>query len=186
MPPDSTHITNDAVLLKTGRSWEDWFNVLDGAGAKAMKHKDISTLLMTEHTVNAWWAQMITTHFERARGLREKYQRADGRFQGSVSRTFEIGDDVLFRFWTRDEERARWLPDAVDITEAVPVKSVRLIMSADQTRVDVYLLSTGEGRCRLTINHGKLPDSAAVEARKTFWKERLEVLRGLVEYPAEG
>ncbi len=180
-PPDSSGISDDAVLLKTGKTWEEWHTLLDASGARERKHKDTAAWLGAEHGVSAWWAQMITTAYERARGLRDKYQRPDGRFQGSVSKTFEAGDDVLYRFWVNDAERARWLPEPVEITAATPPKSVRLNLTADGTKVDAYLLSVGDGRARLTINHGKLADSAAVEQRKSFWKERLEALRQLVE-----
>ena len=180
-PPDSPGISDDAVLLKTGKTWEEWFALLDTASARDRKHKDNAVWLASEHGVNAWWCQMITTAYERARGLRDKYQRPDGRFQGSVSKTFEVGDDVLYRFWVNDGERARWLNEPVEITASTPPKSIRLTMATDGTKVDAYLLSVGDGRARLTINHGKLPDSAAVDQRKAFWKERLEVLRRLVE-----
>jgi hypothetical protein len=183
MVPDSAGISEDAVLLKTGKTWAEWHALLDAAGAATRKHKENAAWLAAEHEVSPWWAQMITVSFERARGLRDKYQRADGRFQGSLSRTFSVGDDVLFRFLVRAEERARWLPETLTLTAAAEPRSARFSVDADGTRVDAYLLSLGDGRARLTMNHAGLADAAAVEARKAFWKDRLEALRLLVETP---
>ena len=34
-------IGDDAVLAKAGRHWEEWFTVLDAAGAKTKSHPEI-------------------------------------------------------------------------------------------------------------------------------------------------
>ena len=34
-------INSEAVQKRTGKSWDEWFAILDGAGAKTMTHQEI-------------------------------------------------------------------------------------------------------------------------------------------------
>lgn len=73
----ATPLTSDAaVAAKTGKSWAQWFAVLDAAGANKMSHKEIVAYLRDNHDIGSWWQQMVTVGYEQARGLREKHARA--------------------------------------------------------------------------------------------------------------
>jgi len=69
-----------AVRKATGKDWQQWFTLLDKAGAAKMPHKDIACLLYQKHKLPGWWAQMVTVGYEQARGMREKHL-SDNRFQ---------------------------------------------------------------------------------------------------------
>jgi hypothetical protein len=71
----------------TGRTHEQWFALLDEAGAAAMTHAQIATWLREEHDVGSWWAQNVTVEYERARGRRAVHQNAAGHFYAGASRT---------------------------------------------------------------------------------------------------
>ena len=43
MAPDSSGVSDDAVLLKTGKTWEEWFTLLDGA-ASVIGHRPAARL----------------------------------------------------------------------------------------------------------------------------------------------
>ena len=79
----------EAVLRATGKTAEDWFAILDAAGARDMSHKDIAVLLNTQHGVSPWWSQHVTVEYERARGMRERYQTTRG-YQVSVTKTLPV------------------------------------------------------------------------------------------------
>ncbi|WP_234980892.1 DUF4287 domain-containing protein [Agromyces cerinus] len=85
-------IGDGAVLDATGRSRDEWFALLDEAGATGWKHQAIASWLVTEHGVDSWWAQGVTVGYEQARGIRLPGQRQDGTFEVSVTRT--IAGDV--------------------------------------------------------------------------------------------
>ncbi|MGH9196687.1 MAG: hypothetical protein ACRD1T_13210, partial [Acidimicrobiia bacterium] len=89
--PDAT------VRQNTGKGWREWLGILDAWGARKRKHKDVAGYLMEQQGVPGWWAQAITTGYERARGIRAKHQTLDGFFQVSVSKTFPIGVGKLFK-----------------------------------------------------------------------------------------
>ena len=68
IPPS---MSDDAVKARTGKTWTEWFAILDAAGAGKMTHPQIATYLSTEQAVPDWWSQMVTVTYEKARGLRE-------------------------------------------------------------------------------------------------------------------
>ncbi|RPI21653.1 MAG: DUF4287 domain-containing protein, partial [Chloroflexota bacterium] len=50
-------MSDEAVKAKTGKDWQTWFEILDGAGAKQMSHKEIVAFLVREYQVGSWWQQ---------------------------------------------------------------------------------------------------------------------------------
>ncbi len=51
-------ISNDAVRNATGRGWDDWFRLLDSAGAAGCTHREIVALVRGISGPGAWWEQM--------------------------------------------------------------------------------------------------------------------------------
>lgn len=80
-------ISDERVRSATGRSHEEWFRLLDAAGATAWTHAAIARWLSHEHDVDGWWAQGVTVAYEQARGMRLPGQQSDGTFSASSSRT---------------------------------------------------------------------------------------------------
>jgi len=64
----SPHVSDAAVQAKTGKTWQEWFAVLDAAGARAMDHKTSAAYLYKQLRLPDWWAQMVTVGYEQARG----------------------------------------------------------------------------------------------------------------------
>ena len=50
-------MSDAAVQAKTGKTWKEWFAILDRAGARKMAHKEIAAYLYRELQVPAWWSQ---------------------------------------------------------------------------------------------------------------------------------
>lgn len=63
-------ISDEAVRERTGKTWAEWFSILDGASAATMNHDEIAALLKERKGLDGWWSQMVAVHYERARGLR--------------------------------------------------------------------------------------------------------------------
>ena len=64
----SPRVSDAAVEAKTGKTWQEWFALLDAAGARQMDHKSIAAHLDKKLGVPGWWAQMVTVAYEQARG----------------------------------------------------------------------------------------------------------------------
>jgi hypothetical protein len=66
------------VKTATGKTWEEWFSILDKRGGIAKGRRDIGNFLFGECKVDPWWSATINVEYEAARGVVEK----DGRPKG--------------------------------------------------------------------------------------------------------
>jgi uncharacterized protein YndB with AHSA1/START domain len=129
----------------------------------------------------AWNAQAVAGSYERARGLREVGERADG-FAITASKTVAVPVDVLFDAFVDERQRNRWLPDA-ELRErtATKPKSARFDWGEGETRVHVTFTDKGALRATATVSHERLPDAAEAERMKTFWRSRVATLKEVLE-----
>ncbi len=172
---------SDAVLKeKTGCGWERWVKALDRARAYTWPHREIAKYVQEKYQVPGWWAQTVTVGYERIKGLRAIGQRRDGSFEAGKSKTFAVPLARLYAAFHDARLRARWLP-GVDLTvrTATRGKSMRVTWP-DRTSVVVGFASRGPAKSQLALQHGKLPDRAAVTRVKQYWAERLGVLEELL------
>ena len=98
-PKNATAISEEAVRKATGKSWEDWFAVLNAIKAAELSHPAIAGKLYDDYGVEGWWAQMIAVEFERSIGRRETGQRCDGTYAASSSKTLQGGMDAVLEWW---------------------------------------------------------------------------------------
>ena len=98
-------ISISVVQAKTGKSWKQWFEILDAAGAMEMNHTNIARYLREDQNAPAWWSQMVANSYEQARGMRQKHQVAVG-YQISVSKTVNASVAALYECWSDEEPLA--------------------------------------------------------------------------------
>jgi|SRR5690625_447665 len=170
--------SDESVRKATGKSWAQWLELLDAAGAAGLDHKGIVELVAAEG-IDAWWQQHVTVNYEKMRGLREKHETPDG-YQVSKSKTVNADAGRLFDAWNDDGMRARWLEEPVEIRKATPGKSLRITWLEDDSHVDVHLYAKGEGKTSVSLQHGKLGRDD-VERLKEFWTEALARLKETLE-----
>jgi hypothetical protein len=169
-------MSDEAIRRGTGRGWAEWFEILDAWGGTRRAHVEIARYVHDEHGVPGWWSQSVAVGYERARGMRAAHQRPDG-YQVSVSKTFPVGVDALFGAFTEPGQRARWLdPGTLEVRTTRPGRSARFGFRDGATRVQAYFTAKGAAKASVQVQHERLADAAAVEAMRTFWKERLQRL----------
>lgn len=177
-------IGTDAVARATGKAWDQWLAILDKAGAIAMPHKAIASLLAGRYRVPSWWSQMLAVGYEQARGLRKPHQKADG-FAASASRTVAAGVDRLYGAWADPKLRALWLGAApVQVRRYTDGKSMRITWTAGGSSVDVTFHPLPGGRSRVQVEHGRLADAGKRAAQKDFWSGALDRLKAMLEKAA--
>lgn len=177
-------VGTDAVAKATGKAWDQWLAILDGAGAAALPHKAIAALLAGRHRVPPWWSQMVAVGYEQARGLRKPHQKADG-FSASASRTVAAGLDRLYGAWADPKLRTLWLRDApIQVRRATDGKSLRITWTAGGSSVAVNFFPVAGGRSRVQVEHGRLADAAARSEQKAFWSAALDRLKAMLEKAA--
>lgn len=173
-------IGDAAVSGRTGKTWSEWFLILDRAGAEAMEHK-ATVALLTKHGLDGWWAQMVTVGYEQERGKRQKHEKPEG-FQVSGSKTVTVSVASLYRAWTDANARKRWLANpSFSVSKATRNKSLRIKWNQGTSRVDVNFYAKGTGKSQVTVQHGRLPNASAAERMKVYWREYLGRLKALLE-----
>jgi hypothetical protein len=169
------------VKQATGKKWDQWFSMLDAWGAREKKHKDIARYLREEHDVDGWWAQSVTYYYERARGMRLKYQRPGG-FEVTAAKTIGVPVDVLFRAFADDAQRRKWLPDAkMSVRTSQPGRTARFDWEDGSTRVTAWFTEKGPSKSTVALAHERLPDADEAETTKAMWKEKLAGLKSFLE-----
>jgi len=174
------NISSDAVRAKTGKSWAQWFALLDKARAQAMSHREIVAVLSKKHDVGPWWRQMVAVAYEQAKGLRAKHEKPDG-FEISRSKTIKAAVDDVYEAWGNVRRRAQWLPGAkLTIRKATENKTLRVTWG-DGSNLEVRLDPKGQAKTQISVQHGRLMSSRAAVKQKAFWGEAFERLAQLLE-----
>jgi uncharacterized protein YndB with AHSA1/START domain len=176
--------TSDEVIReRTGRGWEEWFDLLDEWGAADKSHREIARWLAGQQGIHplAWNAQAIAGSYERARRGRQVGEHEDG-FTVTASKTVAVPIERLYAAFVDAGERARWLPDA-DLRERTTIepRSARFDYGDGTSRVHVALVAKGETKSTAALTHERLPDGKEAERMKAFWRERVAGLKEVLE-----
>ena len=110
LPPRVTEPTmSEATIRKgTGRSWDEWFRLLDAWAATTHSHTEIARYVHEVHGVDGWWSQSVTVGYEWARGMRARHETPDG-YQVSVSKTIAASAEDVWRDFVEPARRGQWL-----------------------------------------------------------------------------
>jgi hypothetical protein len=174
-------VSDEVIRRRTGRGWEEWFDLLDDSGAIAKPHPEIARWLQSEHAVDGWSSQSITVSYERARGRRAVGEHPDG-FAITAQKTVNVPVERLYDGFVDESLRRRWLPDG-DLRErtATRPKTARYDWGDGGTRVIVGFEAKGEAKSVVALEHARIPDAAEAERMKTFWRERVAALKEVLE-----
>jgi uncharacterized protein YndB with AHSA1/START domain len=181
VPPLPT--SDEAIRRRTGRGWEEWFDLLDEWGAAERPHREIARWVAEQQGVAplAWGAQAVAVGYERARGLRAVGEHADG-FAITASKTVAVPVDRLYEAFVDESLRERWLPDG-ELRERTATKprSARFDWGDGETRVSVTFIAKDKAKSTAALQHARLADAEEAERMKAFWRERIAALKEVLE-----
>lgn len=175
--------SDEAIRHRTGRGWEEWFDLLDEWGAADRSHREIARWVAEQQGIDplAWNAQAVVGSYERARGLRAVGEHEDG-FTITASKTVAVPVEQLYQAFVDESLRARWLPDAeLRQRTALKPKSVRFDYGDGQTRVIVGFVAKGEAKSTAALQHIRLADAGEAERMKAYWRERVATMKEVLE-----
>ncbi len=175
--------TEENIRARTGRGWEEWFDLLDEAGAAEMTHRDMARWLAAEqgNDLLAWNVQAVVGSYERARRGRQVGEHEDG-FTVTASKTVAVPIERLYAAFVDADQRAHWLPDA-ELRERTVIepRSARFDWGDDGSRVHVALTAKSEEKSMAALTHERLPDGKEAARMKAFWRERVAGLKEVLE-----
>jgi uncharacterized protein YndB with AHSA1/START domain len=196
-------VSDAAVREATGRDWEAWFSLLDEAGARAWDHKRMVAYVAEQGLESAWWQQMVTSSYERERGLKQVGQSADVGFQIGVQRTLPMSTEALWSLLLSPEGLAVWLGELPGLTlekgaryqtaegttgelrSCKPGRRLRLTWQPPELRAPTTLQLTvsaprgATDRASLRFHQEKLLDAQHRERMRIHWKKAIEALASL-------
>jgi hypothetical protein len=173
--------SDEAIRDRTGRGWEEWFDILDESAVGERPHKEIAAWLRDERGVDGWSSQSITVGYERARKGRAVGERETG-FEISASRTVAVPVERLFDAVVDEALRARWLPDG-ELSErtATRPRSARYDWADGSTRVIFGFEAKDDAKSIVSLIHERLPDAGEAERVKAYWRAALDELKSVLE-----
>jgi uncharacterized protein YndB with AHSA1/START domain len=178
LPVVKKGIGDETVKLATQKTWDEWYIILDSVHAQKLNHTEIARYLYLHHLENnGWWCQMIANRYEQVRGMKKKYQSADG-FSVSISMTFAVSVTDIYEAWTNESMTKKWLKEKdLEITSITPNTSIRMLWNDKKTRVVVYFYEKSSVKTQVVVEHNKLAKESQVEEKKKYWKGKLEKLK---------
>ena len=175
--------SDESIRRRTGRGWEEWFEMLDQWGAASRPHREIARWVAEQQGVVplAWNAQAVASSYELTRGLRVVGEKEDG-FAITVSRTVAVPVEQLYSAFVEEHVRARWLPDAVlrERTATRP-RSARFDWADGGSRINVTFLPKDGERSMVALEHRRLADAEEAARMKAYWRDGMTSLKRALE-----
>ena len=160
-------MSDAAIQRGSGRTWDEWFAILDAWDAPTKGHTAIARHIAVDHGVDGWWAQNVTVGYERARGLRAVNQRPDG-YSVNASRTYPVSVQTLFARMTEQPG------DGLRLRTSQPDRSARFDVLENGTKVSATFSGRGPEKASVQLQQVGLPDPEAVEAWRQKWRAYLD------------
>lgn len=191
-------ISNETITTATGKSWEEWIDVIDNFGGAEMSHKEIAAKLLDEdYLESGWWAQSVTVGYEYAKGRRVKGETKDTGFQIGVQKTLPASQQAMWDFLMSPAGWEIWLGEVegLKIKKGVTYQTkdgitgeIRSVASDEKLRLtwqpkgrsapttlQITLLSPQNAPDKTSVHfhQEKLAGSEEREAMKQHWQEVL-------------
>ena len=171
-PPE---MSDEAIQNGTGKSWDEWCDLIDQFHGRGDGHTAIATHVRDELGVDAWWAQGVTVGYERITGLRLPHQMADGSFTANKSKTIAVDIDELRSLLLDEDAREHLFPDVMVTLKSKPsAKAIRLAIGPGTATIG--LDDRGVGRAKITIQHERLATLDDVQEWKFYWSDWLDAI----------
>ena len=100
----------------------------------------------------------------------------------NASKTVAVPVERLDEAFADPELRERWLPGAgFEVRTARPARSIRANWEDGSTRLVIAFTARGEARSQVALAHERIPDAGTADKLKTWWRERVAVLKQVLE-----
>lgn len=173
-------MSDAAVKSKTGKSWAQWFAVLDKAKARTLSHKEIVAILEDDHGVPPWWCQMVTVEYERAKGLRVRHETASG-FSVSISKTIAAELSAVYGATADAKKRKAWFPAGTFAPSSATENKYFRGGWNNGARLEINFYGKGPGKAQINVQVNKLGAEKDVTREREAWKAALDKLKTRLE-----
>lgn len=192
--------SDEAVRTATGRTWDEWVQVLDARGAAGLSHRQIAALLEESGEIESgWWVQTVTVGYEKRKGMCVTGETADTGFQIGLQRTLPLAPDEAWRLlmsaegvraWLCGDPKVRWEKGARYTLQDGSTGEVRVFNAGSHLRmtwqpegwarastIQVRVAPASGGRSVLSFHQEHLPGPAERETRRAFFAAAADALQ---------
>ena len=193
-------VSDESVKRETGKSFSEWWKVLDAFGGPAKGRREIGVHLIQELKVDPWWSATLQVEYERHKGLVEK----DGRGKGytiCATKSVKAPPERCWELLATGRALDAWFGpknvldlkaggslanadgNAADVKGVTPGKTIRLVWkdaSAPGTPVEIKLQAAA-GKTTVMVTHDRLQTREEADGLRAAWGEALERMKKLAE-----
>lgn len=193
-------ISDEAVRDATGKTWVEWFLLLDSGVAYELDHKGIVKLL-EGHIESPWWRQTVSVEYEKHYGLRVAGQTSDGSFEVGAQRSMPVAPKKAWELLVSLKGMRTWLgegarpdptkgysyttSDGINGEFRVVKKMSHMRLSwqpagwRKATTLQVRVVPGGPNRSVVSFHHEGLPGEKEREDMRARWQDVLSALEGI-------
>lgn len=165
------------VISKTGRSWDQWFEVLDEAGALQLERKAIARLLSEKFRVGPFWRRQVIVEYERARGRRARHAAGNSVH---ITRTMDVDLAKAYAASIHSKGRRRWFPPGVvEVLSAVENTSLHATWG-QSAHLDIGFRPRQDAKIVVTVHLSQLEHEEDIERQRSVWKKALIKLEAML------
>ena len=167
-------VADAAVQEATGKSWEDWCDLIDTWDLGG-DHPAIAAKLEADTDIGPWWSQGVTVGYERITGLRLPFERPDGTFTAGKTKTVTVDVAELRALLLDDEQRDDLFPGhQTELLSKPSAKAIRISVGPGVAHFGIG--PKPDGRASINVDHRKLPSYDDVAEWKFYWTEWLDAI----------
>jgi len=195
-------LNDERIKSATGKTWKQWFEVLDKFGGVEKGRRAMGDYLVGECKVDPWWSATMIVQYEAAHKIVEK----DGRPKGymiCVSKTVNAPVEKIFAAFSDAKEMDKWYSsktkldfkengryanadgDAGEFKKIRPNKAIRFTWENKRytagTFIDLTFQSKGDKKCAVMIAHDRIQTRQEADDLRAGWGWALDLLKSYLE-----
>lgn len=169
-------VNTAAIEKSTGKSWQQWVDELDAAGARQLNHTELARLVNTmlgDMESQGWWAQGVTVAYEQHIGRRVPGQLADGKFEIATSKTIPRSRDKLFSQvveWFESQTKLNSQEFSNPRSSQTPKRSNWRCDFSGGSKF-AATVEGDEAKAKLVLSHTAIPTKKEADNWKAYWQE---------------
>ncbi|MBV2167509.1 MAG: SRPBCC domain-containing protein [Bdellovibrio sp.] len=188
-------VTTESVLKATGKSWNQWIDILNKVNAQTWTHKQITDFLKRKYKLSMWWQQGVSAGYEIFIGKRIPGRTLKGDYSIIVTRTFPVDAKKLWKLISSEQGMSLWLQPLSKVqlrignsfeTEGGAFGEIRTLRAGQRVRltwqetdwnksttVQVWILPRKGDKSVLVFQHEKLVDGRLRAPLRAHWEEAI-------------